>query len=82
MLGAGNDQIVGGGGDDIILGDHAIRDETTGSVGGQDRLDGGTGADRSAGGPGNDTLNGGTEDDNCDGQAGADSTTNCETGTP
>ncbi|MBA5689058.1 Ig-like domain-containing protein [Rugamonas apoptosis] len=52
MLGADDDLLYGGGGNDIV-----------GSAGGNDTLDGGSGDDIVAGGIGNDTLQGGTGND-------------------
>jgi Ca2+-binding RTX toxin-like protein len=77
---AGDDELNGGGGNDSVFGDNATFSvtETFGSVGGEDRLAGGTGDDTLRAGPGDDGLDGGPNTDDCDGEAGADTLSSCE----
>jgi Ca2+-binding RTX toxin-like protein len=74
---SGDDELFGGRGDDILIGDHGGAD-THGKVwvelglpGGDDLLDGGPGNDRLFGGPGDDELYGGRGDDYLDGGPGS-----------
>jgi Ca2+-binding RTX toxin-like protein len=74
-----NDVMVGGDGDDRIMG-MAGDDTVDGGDGndqlwgnsGNDAIDGGAGQDKLAGGAGNDVLNGGAGDDNIRGDSGND----------
>lgn len=78
----GNDIVNGGGGDDVIYGDRAIREvgETPGNYDydndpayvGNDILNGGAGEDLIYGDAGNDTIDGGAGADTIIGGAGAD----------
>ena len=68
--GAGNDSIVGGGGDDVIYGDAGI--DTVLGGGGNDIILGGTDADYLYGGLGNDLLIGGAGSDWLYGEGGDD----------
>jgi Ca2+-binding RTX toxin-like protein len=61
MFGDGDNQVVGGNGDDVLDG-----------AGGNDTLTGGAGDDVLAGNIGNDAVNGGSGDDEVDGGEGAD----------
>jgi Ca2+-binding RTX toxin-like protein len=74
----GNDDLYGGNGDDVLIGDHGGTDaagrvwvRSTGS-GGANYLEGGRGDDRLFGGTGNDELFGGRGDDFLYGGAGND----------
>ena len=77
---AGNDHIVGNGGDDFIFGDNVdfTASFTVGTASGNDRLEGGGGDDFISAGPGNDQLDGGADADFCDGEAGNDNFKACE----
>ena len=77
---AGNDHIVGKGGDDVIFGDNAdfFVTSTAGTASGNDKLEGGAGDDIVIAGPGNDLLDGGADTDFCDGEAGNDNFKACE----
>lgn len=77
----GDDIVNGGGGDDTIYGDHALREvgESVGtyeyddpSYAGNDTLNGGAGEDLIYGNGGNDTIDGGAGIDTISGGAGAD----------
>lgn len=76
----GSDTVDGGGGDDLIYGDFAIREvgeipfsyDDPGIVQGNDVLNGGAGDDAIYGHGGNDTIDGGGGDDTIVGGAGAD----------
>jgi Ca2+-binding RTX toxin-like protein len=80
----GNDTVNGAGGDDLIYGDHSIRevgenplayayDDPTIFVHGDDTLNGGGGDDAIYGNGGDDTITGGNGEDTLVGGAGADS---------
>jgi Ca2+-binding RTX toxin-like protein len=78
---AGDDNIDGRGGNDNLFGDNTNFEgtATVGTVGGEDRLKGGTGDDTLRAGPGDDRLNGGADFDDCDGEAGdGDKAKRCE----
>lgn len=70
QIGSGNDSLVGGPEDDLILG-YGGRDHLRGQ-GGDDSLRGDDGRDRLVGGSGSDTLQGGTDGDGLFGGSGAD----------
>jgi Ca2+-binding RTX toxin-like protein len=90
IIDAGNDRLVGNGGDDPLFGDNVkfdllisddpnlVRDAAVGPAGGNDSLDGGVGNDTLRAGPRNDRLDGGSNTDDCDGESGIDTATNCE----
>ncbi|MEQ8603642.1 MAG: tandem-95 repeat protein [Marivibrio sp.] len=59
-------------GDDSVIGNEALVQNSGGSEPGDDVLDGGAGDDRIYGGGGDDTITGGTGDDTVDGQSGID----------
>jgi Ca2+-binding RTX toxin-like protein len=67
--GAGNDELIGGGGSDSLLG-NAGNDRLVGRAGG-DSVMGGEGDDRLVGGSGNDLLRGGPGNDELIGGSGA-----------
>ena len=73
------ENLIGGHGDDVLVGTSAANvltggpgDDTLRGREGNDTLNGGTGEDALSGGDGNDTLNGGTSDDVLTGGEGAD----------
>jgi len=68
--GAADDQLIGGGGNDVLQG--AAGNDTLTGNGGNDMLDGGAGNDTLNGGGGNDTLTAGTGDDILNGDDGND----------
>lgn len=71
--GAGNDQITGGSGDDILLGE--LGNDTIDGGGGGDSILGGIGIDDIHGGDGDDTIAGGVGADTLHGDAGDDTFT-------
>jgi uncharacterized delta-60 repeat protein len=68
--GAGNDQLLGGGGDDVV--DGGVGNDSVGGGGGNDVLLGRDGADNVTGDAGNDILIGGTGADKLNGSTGDD----------
>lgn len=68
--GAGNDSLLGGGDDDVLLGGEGLN--TLLGETGDDQIDGGGAADNLGGGSGDDTLNGGGGADVLSGGAGED----------
>jgi Ca2+-binding RTX toxin-like protein len=78
---AGDDEIEGRGGDDLLFGDNikTVELTTNGTIGGEDQLDGNAGNDTLRAGPANDSLDGDGGTDDCDGEAGSeDRASHCE----